>query len=70
MNLAIRAFRNKLINSINEENLPIEVKRLVVREILDQINETSENEIQFEIKKLEENKEEKENGSTESTPKH
>lgn len=70
MNLAIRAFRNKLINSINEENLPIEVKRLVVKEILDQINETAENEIQFEIKKLEENKEEKENGSTESTPKH
>lgn len=64
MNLKIRLFRNKLINSINEEQLPIEIKRLVINEILDQINATSENQIQFELNEL--NKEDKENVSTES----
>lgn len=37
MNLGIRQFQNELINMINDNPLPIEVKRLVVKDILSQI---------------------------------
>lgn len=45
MNLEIRKFRQKIVNDINEAELPIEVKRLVLKEVMSVVNETADNEI-------------------------
>ena len=58
MDLKIRLFRQDIINYINSVDLPIEVKRLVVSEVLEQITTESEKEIhkQYEAQKgVEEN---------------
>ena len=44
-NLRIRMLREKLINDINEVDLPIEVRRLVLKEILSVVNDTADSEI-------------------------
>lgn len=38
MDLKIREFNEELINVINEANVPVEVKRLVINDILVQIS--------------------------------
>ena len=44
-NIVIRMLREKIINDLNEAELPIEVKRLVLKEILSAVNDTADNEI-------------------------
>ena len=52
MNLEIRKFREKIVNDINESELPIEVKRLVLKEVMSVVNETADNEIAKEQEML------------------
>lgn len=49
MNLIIRRFEQKLINCINDEPLPIELKRLVLKDILDQVESESTKAINKEL---------------------
>lgn len=51
-NLRIRMLREKLINDINEVDLPIEVKRLVLKEIMSLVNDAADNEIEKEREAL------------------
>lgn len=55
--LQIREFSQSIINFINENPLPLEIKRLAVKDIYQQISEASEKQIYQE---LEEKKKEKE----------
>ena len=48
--LAIREARENIINYLNKLSLPMEAKRLVVKEILGQLESASEQEIIMEIK--------------------
>lgn len=48
--LAIRETRENIINYLNKLPLPMEAKRLVVKEILGQLESASEQEIIMEIK--------------------
>ena len=57
MNLEIRMFREKIINTINETELPIEVKRLVLKEVMSVVNETADNQIAKEQEMLKTNEE-------------
>ena len=52
MNLEIRKFRQKIVNDINEAELPIEVKRLVLKEVMSVVNETADNQIAKEQEML------------------
>ena len=62
--LAIREARESIINYLNKLSLPMEAKRLVVKEILGQLESASEQEIIAQIrardaaKEAEKNKEE------------
>lgn len=49
MNLEIREFEQTIIKYINETVLPIEVKRLVIRDIFNQIEEEANKVLQIEI---------------------
>lgn len=49
MNTAIREFQQSIINFVNETNLPIEVKRLVLIDITQQVCEAADNEIKNEL---------------------
>ena len=42
MDLAIREFTAKIVNEINSANLPIEVKRLVLKDIYDKVEKTAD----------------------------
>lgn len=44
-NLRIRMLREKLISDLNEVDLPIECKRLVLKEIMSVVNDTADSEI-------------------------
>ena len=44
-NLKIRMLREKLISDLNEVDLPIECKRLVLKEIMSVVNDTADSEI-------------------------
>ena len=48
-NLEIREFSQSIINCINQNALPIEVKRLVLAEIQNQLNETAREVINLEL---------------------
>lgn len=48
--LAIREARENIINYLNKLPLPTEAKRLVVKEILGQLEQASEQEIAMQIK--------------------
>ena len=48
--LAIREVRENIINYLNKISLPMEAKRLVVKEILGQLESASEQEIIAQIK--------------------
>ena len=49
MNLIIRRFEQKLISCINDEPLPIELKRLVLKDILEQVEAESNKAINIEL---------------------
>lgn len=63
MDLAIRELSLKLINEINKADLPMEVKRLIVKDIYGQLEKTTESVIMKAIQerneqaKVEQNKE-------------
>lgn len=47
-NLKIRMLREQLINDLNEVDLPIECKRLVLKEIMSSVNDAADGEIRKE----------------------
>lgn len=51
-NLKIRMLREKLINDLNEVDLPIEVKRLVLKEIMSLVNDAADGQIEKEREML------------------
>lgn len=51
-NLRIRMLREKLINDINEVDLPIECKRLVLKEIMSLVNDAADGQIEKEREML------------------
>lgn len=61
MDLMIRQFREELISKVNEYKLPIEVKRLVFKEIMIEIENQSNIEIANQLKNTK--KETEENGN-------
>lgn len=50
INAEIRTFQMGLVAHINESPLPIELKRLVLQDVIRQVNEVAESQIQAEIK--------------------
>lgn len=65
-NIQIRQFKNQIITFMNGIPLEVEVKRLVIREILDELTIATEAEIQNELKTLKEAKD----GTGMATDKH
>ena len=51
-NIVIRMLREKIINDLNEAELPIETKRLVMKEIMSAVNDAADGEIQKEREML------------------
>lgn len=51
-NLKIRMLREKLINDLNEVDLPIECKRLVLKEIMSLVNDAADGQIEKEREML------------------
>ena len=51
-NLKIRMLREKLISDLNEVDLPIECKRLVLKEIIALVNDAADGQIQKEREML------------------
>ena len=51
-NLKIRMLREKLINDLNEAEIPIETKRLVLKEIMSSVNDAADGEIRKEREML------------------
>lgn len=49
MNLKIRQFEDSILNMINESDLPIEVKRLVIADIFNLVVKQSDKEVAAEI---------------------
>ena len=49
MNLKIRQFEDSILNIINESDLPIEVKRLVIADIFNLVVKQSDKEVAAEI---------------------
>ena len=57
-NLKIRMLREKLISDLNEVDLPIECKRLVLKEIMSVVNDTADGQIEKEREMLMKSQEE------------
>lgn len=49
MDLQIREFQNAIEVFVKNSDLPMEVKRLVMNEIMDKITQEADNEIKFQI---------------------
>lgn len=64
--LSIREARENIINYLNKISLPMEAKRLVVKEILGQLESASEQEIIMEIKARDATKAEEEKKEAEA----
>ncbi len=47
--LEIREFEQGIINQINQSPLPLEVKRLIVENVCEQVNEATNKQIQAEL---------------------
>ena len=47
--LEIREFEQSIINLFNECGLPMEIKRLIVNDIAEQINRAADNQINIEL---------------------
>lgn len=56
MDLEIIKFRNKLVQDINDEKLPLEVKRLVLNEILGRLEIAVNEFVQSQMKEEEDGK--------------
>lgn len=56
MNYAIREFHNGLINFINKSEIPIEAKRLVIKDVFHQVERTAQNVINQELQLIESQK--------------
>ena len=54
-NAQIRRFRNTVLQLVNEEPLPVEVKRLVLSEIMQAVSNKCDEEIQSELKEDQQN---------------
>lgn len=52
MNLQIREFEQNIINFINQSPLPIEVKRLVMKDIFYQVDKMADEAINQEIQRI------------------
>ncbi len=63
INIAIRQFEQTLIETINQNNLPIEIKRLAMLDVMRQVQSAADDFIQNAI--VAENKEEESNDNTE-----
>ncbi len=61
MNLQIRTFKESLVNQINSSELPIEVKRMCVSEILQQLEIVSNEIVNKELLEIEKKKAEESN---------
>lgn len=48
VNTQIKEFQQKVLSVINQENLPVEVKRLAMVEVMHAINDAVEREIKME----------------------
>ncbi len=55
MNTNIRNFENAIINFINQSDLSIEIKRIVLYEIYSQLKEEADKIINYEINRDEQN---------------
>ena len=49
MDLEIREFKNAIVQFVNKSELPMEVKRLCLKEILDEVNIISDETIKAQI---------------------
>ena len=49
MDLEIREFKNAIVQFVNKSELPMEVKRLCLKEILDEVNILSDETIKAQI---------------------
>lgn len=58
INFTIRKFYNDVINVINQHDLPIEIKRLCLAEIMQELSMVAEKQIQEEIRQEREMQEE------------
>lgn len=47
--LEIREFEQSIVNLINSCSLPMEIKRLIVNDIAEQVNEATNNQINAEL---------------------
>lgn len=63
INIAIRQFERTLIETINQNNLPIEIKRLAMLDVMRQVQSAADDFIQNAI--VAESKEEESNDNTE-----
>lgn len=64
-NIVIREFALTLENYINENNLPIEIKRMVLKEIYENVDQKTNEVMMMEIKERDGNGEEKEDRGNE-----
>lgn len=48
-NLKIRLLKEDMIKLLNKSTLPIEVKRMVVKEVLDSVNDLADKTVQAEL---------------------
>ena len=53
MNYAIREFEDNLIDFINKSDIPIEAKRLVIKDVFRQVERTAQNVINQELQLME-----------------
>lgn len=53
-NLRIQTLRKKIVNDLNDSELPFEVLRMVLNDVLKEVNELTEEALQEEIKALKE----------------
>lgn len=51
-NLRIRTLRKQIVNTLNESELPFEVLRLILEDVLREVNTLTEAAIQKEIEEL------------------
>jgi len=67
MDLAIREFTAKIVSEINACNLPIEVKRLILKDIYDKVERTADDVVMRAVQERNEhlNKETNEQGEIE-----
>lgn len=52
MDLKIRQFQDHLIELINSEEMPLEIKRLVLKEVYDMVNQRTNEVIQMQKQEL------------------